>query len=98
MSDEVRAAITRLAEHVQLQGGVFVLMIEPARYPGEVSEEALQRYLGTVRDLADQLDVELWDTFSIGWADYLYADGLHFNRQGTEAFSALIHELLADVR
>lgn len=98
MSEDVRAAITRLAEHVQLQGGTFVLMIEPARVPGEVEEDVIQRYLDTVRDLANSLDVELWDTFSVGWAKELYADDVHFNREGTEAFSELVNELLENVR
>lgn len=98
MSEDVRTAIHRLAEYVKLQGGTFVLMIEPARFPGEVAADVLQSYLGTVRDLAADLDVELWDTFSIGWADDLYADVLHFNRRGTEALSALMNELLAGVR
>jgi hypothetical protein len=98
MSEDVRAAITRLADYVQLQGGTFVLMIEPARFSGEVGDDVVQRYLATVRDLANDLEVELWDTYSVGWADDLYADEVHFNREGTEAFSKLVSDLLSGVR
>ncbi len=98
MSEDVRTAIHRLAEYVRLQGGTLVLMIEPARFPGKVSDQVLQRYLATVNDLAKDLNVDLWDTFAIGWADDLYADDLHFNRRGTEAFSELVNQLLARER
>jgi lysophospholipase L1-like esterase len=73
-------------------------MIEPARFPGEVGDDVVQRYLATVRDLANDLEVELWDTYSVGWADDLYADEVHFNREGTEAFSKLVSDLLSGVR
>jgi hypothetical protein len=98
MSADVRDAIARLAEQVELQKGTFVLMVEPAPFPGEVTDEMLRSYLGTVQALADELNVELWDTFSIGWADNMYADGTHFNRKGTEAFSKLVSDLLSGVR
>jgi lysophospholipase L1-like esterase len=97
MSEDVSAAITRLADYVHLQGGTFVLMIEPPRFPGKVGDDVVQRYLATVRDLANDLEVELLDTYSVGWAEDLYADEVHFNREGTVAFSELVYVLLEEL-
>jgi hypothetical protein len=69
-------------------------MVEPGRFPGRVDAESVSEYLDTLNKLALDLEVPLWDTYSIDWEEAMFADEVHFNRQGTEAFTAYFQELL----
>jgi hypothetical protein len=96
MSVDVREAIIRLGDEVHRQGGTFVLMIEPTRLGDQATSSSVNAYLDSVRQLADEVGARFWDTYSLGWDSKYYADHSHFNRTGTEAFTALVRDLLAD--
>jgi len=97
LSSEHMAAVKEIAALVAQRGGTLILMVEPGRYPGRVSSEALSQYLTSLGALASELEIEFWDTYSVGWDQNLYADEAHFNEAGTVRFTDFIANLLSQV-
>lgn len=96
MSADVREAIIGLADVVHRQGGTLVLMIEPTRLGDADPSSLVDTYLDSVRQLAHGVGARFWDTYSPGWDSSYYVDHSHFNRTGTEAFTELVSDLLAE--
>ena len=96
MSVDVREAIVRLADVVHRHGGTLVLMIEPTRLGDAAPSSLVNTYIDSVRQLAHEVGARFWDTYSLGWDSRYYADHSHFNRTGTEAFTELVSDLLAE--
>jgi hypothetical protein len=97
MSDDNIEALQRTAGTLEQAGMQMVLMIEPGHFPGEVSDSDLATYLDSIRDLGRDLDIPVWDTYSVGWDPEYYVDEAHFNREGTVAFTTHLAGLLVDL-
>lgn len=97
LSSDHLSAIKEITALVAQRGGTLILMVEPGRYPGRVSSEAVSQYLTSLSALASELDIEFWDTYSVGWDPDLYADEAHFNEAGTVLFTDFIAKLLSRV-
>ncbi len=69
-------------------------MLEPGRYPGGADDEAVAAYVAALLELTAELDVVVWDAYSLDWDQSLYADEVHFNEQGAVAFTAYVAEQL----
>ena len=90
MNSENELALRRTVEFLREAGTTVVLMIEPAQYPGEVPEADIREYLESIERIGRDLEVPVWNTYSLAWGKLMFADGIHFNRDGTEAFTRLI--------
>lgn len=98
MSDENHSAVEAIAKTVEEGGGTLVLMVEPGRYPGTVRTDEVEQYLGSLQQLAADLDVEYWDTYSLDWDPSLFADEAHFNLEGTILYTNYVSGLLDGLR
>jgi hypothetical protein len=87
MSSDNSAALAATIRDLRAAGTSVVLLIEPAHYPGSVLESDVDAYLDSITQVGEELGVEVWDTYHVGWRPEMYADGAHFNRTGTEAFT-----------
>lgn len=97
MSADAEAAVRVLADEIATNNGKLVIMVEPARYPGEVPARDVTSYLESINMLASSLGVPVWDTYSLAWAPSYYTDAIHFNAGGTDAFTILFQNLLDSI-
>lgn len=97
MSNDNLAAMIRTVKALTQAGTTVVLMIEPGEFPGEVSNADTATYLESIKDLGRDLNVPVWDTYSMGWNPDYYVDEAHFNREGTVAFTTHVAGLLVDL-
>jgi hypothetical protein len=96
--DEVQAsALRRLVEAAKASGATPVLVIEPGRYPDSVESTTITEYIAWLSDFATELDVELWDTYSMDWDAAMFADDAHLNEIGTESYTEYIGRLLIEL-
>jgi hypothetical protein len=97
MSSENEEAMRRSVDTLTQAGRVVVLMIEPGRYPGEVSKSDTTEYLDSLEDLGRDLRVPVWDTYSERWNPDHFVDEAHFNQEGTVAFTSYLAELIIEM-
>ncbi len=91
-------ALRRILDKARRTGATPVIVLEPGRFPDPVSEETVADYIGWLESFAADLEVELWDTYSVEWDESFYADEAHFNDRGTLAYTRYLGELLIDFR
>ena len=96
MSDPQAEALGRLISTVRSEGGEVILMLEPGRAVGDATTDDIAKYIEWLKDKSAGWDVELLDMYSPGWDANLYADLNHFNRAGTEVFTAVVARQLSD--
>ena len=75
---------------------VLVLLLESGRFPGDATETEIAAYIEWLEDMSNEWGVQLWDTYSIEWDESYFADEVHLNKAGTEAFTAYLAGLLND--
>ena len=97
MSASNLEALIETLELLDAEGITGVLMLEPGHYPGDVSEKDIASFIDSIRVLAREHDVPLWDTYSVDWDASYFADEAHFNREGTQAFTKLLAEYLREL-
>jgi hypothetical protein len=94
MSPDNLAALGETLMLLEAEGITGVLMLEPGHYPADVPETDIATFIDSIRVLAREHDVPLWDTYSVDWDASYFADEAHFNREGTRAFTSLLAEYL----
>ena len=94
MSQEQADALERIIVASREREAEVILLLEPARFPGEVSSSDVLAYITWLEQRALDWDVTLWDSYSIEWDASLFADDVHFNRAGTEEFTRYLADLL----
>jgi hypothetical protein len=97
MSDMQERALRRIIEAARQSDVTPIVLLEPGRYPNEVDDQMITDYMAWLRDLADELEVEFWDGYSIGWDPSFYADETHFNEKGAIAFTRYVGERLLEL-
>ena len=95
MPESHQEALENIVVTAQQGGTRPVIVIEPGRFAGPVTDDVINEYIAWLRSFAADLGVELWDAYSMDWDPELFADGTHFNFQGTVAYTAYIAEMLA---
>ena len=75
-----------------------IVLIEPGRYPGDNGTIDYERYIASVLRHEDDWGVPVVDTFNQGWDSSLYADLAHFNRLGTDSFTAYVARTITGLR
>lgn len=97
LTKEDEDAIRRMEHLTDVNGAQLVLLIEPASedFMEQFDSEATEAYHNSIEDLGKELGVPVWDTYSIPWQTELFADGVHFNYDGTVEYSAFISRELA---
>jgi hypothetical protein len=83
-------AVARMIDRLTVQGIAVLVMIEPGRYPGDEGTIDYDRYIDSVMTHRAEWGVPVLDTFHMGWEKGLFADHAHFNRRGTEEFTAFM--------
>jgi hypothetical protein len=97
MSPDNAHAFAETVRALQQADIEVVLLIEPGRYPGDVSDADIALYLTSIQALGRELGVPVWDTYSRGWDPDFYVDEAHFNREGTVAFTTYVADLVGDL-
>jgi hypothetical protein len=98
MSDVQERALRRLIDTARQTGVTPVLLLEPGNYPDGSHEQKIATYTAWLRDFTDELEVEFWDSYSMGWDDSFFADETHFNEKGAAAFTQFIGERLLELK
>ena len=96
MIPEQAAAMQRVIVSSRESGVDVVLLLEPVRFPGDATETEITAYIEWLEDMSNEWGVQLWDTYSIEWDESYFADEVHLNKAGTEAFTAYLAGLLND--
>ena len=97
MSDVQERALRRLIDTARQAGAKPVVLLEPGNYPDGSNEQKIAAYIAWLRDLTEELEVEFWDSYSIGWDDSFFADETHFNDKGAVAFTQFVGERLLEL-
>ena len=94
MSEVQERGLRRIVATARQAGATPVVLLEAGRFPGVVDDRTVAAYLDTLYELTADLDVPLWDAYSLDWDESLYADEVHFNEEGARAFTAYLGALL----
>lgn len=97
MSDVQERALRRIIDTARQSGVTPVIFLEPRDFPEVIDHKMIADYITSLRELADELEVEFWDSYSMDWEDSFYADERHFNDKGTVAFTRYIGEKLLEL-
>lgn len=95
MAANHQEALADIVIAAQQSGTTPVIIIEPGRFAGQVTDGAIDDYIAWLRSFAAELGVDLWDAYSMDWDPALFADGTHFNYDGTVVYTTYIGEMLA---
>jgi hypothetical protein len=92
-------AIRQINKLSVTNGTQLVLLIEPSgdEFMKRFRPERVSAFIESLEQLGEDLGIPVWDTFSIDWPEEMYADGVHFNREGTIAYSHQISTMLASL-
>ena len=90
MPEDEAAAVGRMIDTLNERGIDAIVLIEPGRYPGDNGTIDYERYISSVLRHEDDWGVPVVDTFNQGWDRSLFADLAHFNRLGTESYTAYV--------
>ncbi len=90
MPEDEAAAVRRMIDTLNERGIDAIVLIEPGRYPGDNGTIDYERYIASVLRHEDDWGVPVVDTFNQGWDSSLFADLAHFNRLGTESYTAYV--------
>jgi hypothetical protein len=82
--------VARMIDTLNERGIEAIVLIEPGRNPGDNGTMDYERYIDSVLSHEDDWGVPVLDTFHQGWDSSLFADLAHFNRQGTDSFTAYV--------
>ena len=74
------------------------MLVEPGRYPGDNETIDYERYIASVLRHEGDWGVPVVDTFNQGWDSSLFADFAHFNRLGTDSFTAYVARTISGLR
>ena len=91
--------LVRLAEVTRSQGIAMVLMPEPTSCDPRgmcLHRDDVEVLLDAYHSLAADLDLSVLD-LQVSWPIEWYADGAHFNRDGTVAYSMMVAEALEEL-
>jgi hypothetical protein len=94
MPEEEADAVDRMVDTLNERGIEAIVLIEPGRSPGDDGTLDYQRYIASVLQHEDDWGVPVLDTFNQGWDRSLFADLAHFNRMGTESFTAYMAQTI----
>jgi hypothetical protein len=90
MPEDEAEAVDRMIDTLNERGIDAIVLIEPGRYPGDNGTMDYERYISSVLRHRDDWGVPVVDTFNQDWDRSLFADLAHFNRQGTESYTAYV--------
>ncbi|MGH8951753.1 MAG: hypothetical protein ACRDX9_10035 [Acidimicrobiia bacterium] len=88
MPKEEIDAVQRMIDRLAVDDIEAMVYIEPGRYPGDNGTVDYDRYIDSILEHSDDWGVPVIDSFHQDWELSWFADLAHFNRQGTEAFTA----------
>ncbi len=88
MPEDEAAAVGRMIDTLNKRGIDAIVLIEPGRYPGDHGTIDYQRYIASVLRHETEWGVPVLDTFNQEWDRSLFADLAHFNRLGTDSYTA----------
>ena len=75
-----------------------IVLIEPGRYPGDNGTIDYERYIASVLRNEDDWGVPVVDTFNQKWDRSFFADLAHFNRLGTDSYTAYMARTITGLR
>lgn len=97
LSPMEESALLRVIEMVRDTGATAAILIEPGLSLEGSRSHTDRGHLRWLKDKASEWDVPIWDTFSMDWEESMFADSLHFNREGTEAYTRHLSTLVRDL-
>jgi len=90
MPEDEAAAVGRMIDTLIERGIGAIVLIEPGRYPGDNGAIDYERYIASVLRNEEEWGVPVVDTFNQEWDRSLFADLAHFNRLGTDSYTAYV--------
>jgi hypothetical protein len=90
MPEDEADAVARMIDTLNERGIDVIVLIEPGRYPGDNGTIDYERYIRSIVRHEDDWGVPVVDTFNRDWDSSLFADLAHFNRLGTDSFTAFM--------
>jgi hypothetical protein len=96
MAAHQQEALQRIVAAARSANTKPVIVIEPGRFSGSATDATIEEYLASLEKLADDLEVELWNAYAVDWDPALFADGTHFNHEGTRAYTRYIATKLGE--
>jgi hypothetical protein len=98
MPEDEAAAVDRMIDTLNERGIDAIVLIEPGRYPGDNGTIDYKRYISSVLRHRDDWGVPVVDTFNQDWDRSLFADLAHFNRLGTESYTAYVAQTITGLQ
>jgi len=98
MPEDEADAVARMIDTLNERGIDAIVMIEPGRYPGDNGAIDYERYIGSVLRHEADWGVPVVNSFNQGWDSSMFADLAHFNRLGTESFTAYAARTITGLR
>lgn len=95
MPEDEAGAVARMIDQLAAMRIDVVVLIEPGRQPGDDGTVDYDRYIASILEYANEWDVPVLDTFHMDWDSSWFADMAHFNRRGTEVYTAYLANELA---
>ena len=98
MPNDEAAAVGRMIDTLNERGIDAMVLIEPGRSPGDNGTLDYERYVSSVLRHEDDWGVPVVDSFHRAWDSSFFADLAHFNRLGTESFTAYMAQTIIGLR